>query len=213
MSHGGTCNVFHYFSMTMAVRIPRTAQRRIHTVGGANMRKRILIVDDQFINRKILGKLLCDQYDILEAENGQTALAILNEQGDTISAILLDLIMPEMDGYAVLETIAHNAKMSAIPVIVASQTDKNQTEEKALRLGARDFVAKPYNPAVLRKRLANLIELYETNTTLLHIERGFETRFFPTALPNSAGTPERSTRRQSVWMPHPLSTVRTGIAL
>ena len=177
------------------------------------MRKRILIVDDQFINRKILGKLLCDQYDILEAENGQTALAILNEQGDTISAILLDLIMPEMDGYAVLETIARNAKMSAIPVIVASQTDKNQTEEKALRLGARDFVAKPYNPAVLRKRLANLIELYETNTTLLHIERDFETRFFPTALPNSAGTPERSTRRQSVWMLHPLSTVRTGIAL
>ena len=118
---------------------------------------------------------MCDQYDILEAENGQTALAILNEQGDTISAILLDLIMPEMDGYAVLETIAHNAKMSAIPVIVASQTDKNQTEEKALRLGARDFVAKPYNPAVLRKRLANLLELYETNTTLLRIERGFET--------------------------------------
>ena len=79
--------------------------------------------------------------------------------------------MPEMDGYAVLETIARNAKMSAIPVIVASQTDKNQTEEKALRLGARDFVAKPYNPAVLRKRLANLIEVYETNTTLLRIER------------------------------------------
>lgn len=135
------------------------------------MRKQVLIVDDQFINRMILRKLLQDQYEILEAENGQGALAILNRQRKAVSAVLLDLVMPEMDGYAVLEAMSRDAELSAIPVIVASQMDKNETEEKALRLGARDFITKPYNPAVLRKRLANLIELYESNTWILNIER------------------------------------------
>ncbi len=135
------------------------------------MQKTILIVDDQVVNRKILTKLLDDQYQILEADNGRAALTILTKKSTVISAVLLDLIMPEMDGYAVLHAISQDAALSAIPVIVASQADKRETEERALLLGARDFISKPYNPVVLRKRLANLIELYESNVCLLQSER------------------------------------------
>ena len=142
------------------------------------MQKRILIVDDQAVNRKILHKLLCDQYEILEAENGQSALDILHQQSQTISAVLLDLVMPELDGYAVLEAMSRDAKLSAIPVIVASQTDKSETEGRALQLGARDFISKPYNPVVLRKRLANLIELYESNASLFQIKRDTLTELY-----------------------------------
>ncbi|MDD3336039.1 MAG: EAL domain-containing protein [Eubacteriales bacterium] len=142
------------------------------------MQKTILIVDDQAINRTILKKLLCDEYEILEAEDGKVALRLLNQHSSSISAVLLDLIMPEMDGYAVLEAMSREAELSAIPVIVASQMDKSETEGKALQLGARDFIAKPYNPVVLRKRLANLIELYESNVNLLQVERDMLTGLY-----------------------------------
>lgn len=152
------------------------------------MQKKLLIVDDQSINRAILKKLLCSQYEVLEAKNGQSALDILHQQSKNISAVLLDLVMPEMDGYAVLETMSRDAALSAIPVIVASQTDKSETEGKALQLGARDFVTKPYNPMVLRKRLANLIELYESNRSLFYSERDVLTELY-----NQAGFSRRAT--------------------
>ncbi|MDD3164263.1 MAG: EAL domain-containing protein [Oscillospiraceae bacterium] len=142
------------------------------------MLKTILIVDDQQINRRILQKILCDQYKILEAENGKEALAILKQPSARISAVLLDLIMPVMDGYGVLEAMRKSPDLSSIPVIVASQTDKSETEGRALELGARDFIPKPYHPVVLRKRLANLIELYESNVCIIRIERDTLTGLF-----------------------------------
>lgn len=132
--------------------------------------KKILIVDDQPINRKILNQLLGGAYTIVHAENGQEALSILRTEGDGISAVLLDLVMPTLDGYGVLEAMAEDARLSAIPVIVVSQSDKGESEEKALALGARDFISKPYNPGVLRRRLANLIELYESNICIGRLE-------------------------------------------
>ncbi|SDX30609.1 response regulator [Eubacterium barkeri] len=135
------------------------------------MQKKILIVDDQRINRTILKKLLQDEYEVLEAADGEAALLILREQGPSISAVLLDLVMPVMDGYTVLEFMEKDALLAAIPVLVASQADKNESEARALKLGALDFVAKPYNPEILRKRLANLIELSESNACINCIER------------------------------------------
>lgn len=135
-----------------------------------NPQKRILVVDDQPINRKILFRFLSNAYTVLEAENGRQALDILNTQGETLSAVLLDLVMPDLDGYDVLKTMQRDPTLSAIPVIVVSQSDKGETEAKALQLGARDFISKPYNPGVLRRRLANLIELHESNLCIGRIE-------------------------------------------
>lgn len=142
------------------------------------MKRKVLIVDDQSVNRKILNKILCDHYTILEASNGQDALAILKDQGPMISAVLLDLVMPVMDGYDVLNTLSADPALSSIPIIVASQMDKEENEGKALELGARDFIVKPYNPSVLRKRLDNLIELYESNIYLNRIERDPLTKLY-----------------------------------
>ncbi len=135
------------------------------------VKKKILIVDDQKLNRAILANMLSEFYEIQEAANGKDALDILKKNGEDISAILLDLIMPEMDGYEVLRAMGESPDLSAIPVIVVSQADRHETEEMALALGARDFVSKPYNPRVLHQRIENLIELYESNTCIRRIER------------------------------------------
>ena len=135
------------------------------------MKRTILVVDDQPINRVALKKMLEDRYNVEEAENGEEALKVLRDRGAQISVVILDLIMPKLDGYAVLKAISRDMELSSIPVIVASQVDKSETEEKALELGARDFVSKPYNSAVVRKRLANLIELCESNMHIHRIER------------------------------------------
>ncbi|NCC42821.1 MAG: EAL domain-containing protein, partial [Clostridia bacterium] len=135
------------------------------------MRKKILVVDDQKINRSILSRLLSDSYEVLEAENGKIALEILRQNSEETSAVILDLIMPVLDGYGVLKAMKEEENLSGIPVIVATQADKGEIEEEALKLGARDFITKPYNPGVLRRRLKNLIELYESNICISHIER------------------------------------------
>ncbi|WP_283675125.1 EAL domain-containing protein [Butyricicoccus sp. Marseille-Q5471] len=135
------------------------------------IKKKILIIDDQEINRKILRKILSASYSIVEAENGAEALNLLRTQGGSISAILLDLVMPVLDGYGVLRELAKEPELAAIPVIVVSQADKEDCEASALLLGARDFITKPYNATVLLRRLNNLIELYESNVCIDRIER------------------------------------------
>ncbi|MDD4850131.1 MAG: EAL domain-containing protein [Gemmiger sp.] len=142
------------------------------------MQRKLLIVDDQAINRAILKKILGEHYEILEAENGVEALALLRQQGTAISAVLLDLLMPVLDGYAVLVAMGNDPVLADIPVIVASQADKQESESKALQLGARDFIGKPYNADVLRQRLENLIELYESKSCIDRIERDGLTRLY-----------------------------------
>jgi diguanylate cyclase (GGDEF)-like protein len=132
---------------------------------------KILIVDNQKINRKILSRFLSDFYEIIEADNGRSALTTLRSQKGTISAVLLDPIMPIMNGYDVLRAMSKDPQMAAIPVIVISQDNKQDSEIKALQMGARDFISTPYNPKILRRRLSNLIELYESNLCIGHIER------------------------------------------
>ncbi len=83
-------------------------------------KKKILIVDDQKINRNILARLLQDEYDVIPAENGKEALDIMTRMED-IAVVLLDLVMPELDGYGVLEEMQADAVLSSIPVIVATQ--------------------------------------------------------------------------------------------
>lgn len=87
-------------------------------LGGMNMKNRILVVDDSESNRELLKEILCDEYDISEAENGKSALEII--KGNEFDGILLDLVMPEMDGFEVLKKLSEKDVMKKIPVMIIS---------------------------------------------------------------------------------------------
>ena len=127
------------------------------------MQKQILIVEDNELNRAILREILSGDYQVLEAENGQEALDILRQPtGGSIALILLDVMMPVMDGYTFLDHVKGDAELSLIPVIVMTQGDSEADEVAALAHGATDFVPKPYRPQVILHRVASLIKLRET---------------------------------------------------
>lgn len=133
--------------------------------------KKLLIVDDNKANRQILCKILSDTYEVLEAENGREAMTILHHSYESISAVLLDIIMPVMNGYEVLEEIRGDVFLSKIPIIVTTGSDDYGAEVKALSLGAHDFLLKPYKPAIILHRLANTIKLRETAALVNAIEK------------------------------------------
>ncbi|MEG2652955.1 MAG: EAL domain-containing protein, partial [Ruthenibacterium sp.] len=120
--------------------------------------KTILVVDDTVINRTVLTKIISGVYPVLEAENGQDALALLSEHRDEIAAVMLDLVMPVMDGYAVLEAIQKNDCYKNLPIVVTTSSNNHENERKALSLGAWDFVAKPYDAQIILFRLKNAID-------------------------------------------------------
>lgn len=126
------------------------------------MQKQILVVEDNALNREILCEILSGSYRVLEAENGQEALELLHQHKDNIDLILLDVMMPVMDGYTFLNRIRDDAELSLIPVIVTTQSDSEENEVAALAHGATDFVPKPYRPQVILHRVASLIKLRET---------------------------------------------------
>ncbi|MEA4923534.1 MAG: EAL domain-containing protein [Eubacteriaceae bacterium] len=133
-------------------------------------RKKVLIVDDSIVNRKIIGKILSDDYDLLEAENGKKALEIIAEEDYRIDAILLDIIMPVMSGMEFLEARKKDSGLNAIPVIVLTQAETREDEQKALGLGASDFLRKPYEPDTIKQRLTNLMDLSDAVSRKASIE-------------------------------------------
>ena len=108
-----------------------------------NTRRKILVVEDSIVNRLTLCKILSQDYETLEAANGQEALEILKREAPDISLIFLDICMPVMDGYTFLEKVQTDQKFTAIPVIVATQSDGDEDEVEALTHGAPDFIPKP----------------------------------------------------------------------
>ena len=125
-------------------------------------RKKILLVEDNALNRSLLCQILSADYDVEEAENGQEALGVLRQFGEGISLILLDIIMPVMDGYTFLSIMKADHSYYSIPVIVTTQNDAESDEVAALSHGATDFVAKPYKPQIILHRVAGIIRLRET---------------------------------------------------
>lgn len=121
-----------------------------------NKKHIILIAEDNRISRKILVKMFSKENDVLEAENGQQTIEILENYKDDIIAIILDLRMPEKDGYEVLSYIKENG-LNQIPVVVMTSDMTGESEERALDLGAWDFVSKPYEPRILMTRVNNAI--------------------------------------------------------
>lgn len=124
--------------------------------------RKVLVVEDNPINREMLSDILSTQYQVLQAENGEVALSVLKEYGEGISLILLDIIMPVMDGYTFLSIVKADSAYSSIPIIVTTQGDSEADEVEALSKGAADFVVKPYKPRILLHRVANFINLRET---------------------------------------------------
>ncbi|MEG2915656.1 MAG: EAL domain-containing protein, partial [Oscillospiraceae bacterium] len=118
--------------------------------------------DDNKINRTILCKMLENDYNIIQAENGKDVISILEEKGRNISVILLDIIMPQMDGYEVMEEVKKNPRFTNIPIIVTTQKEGIEDEIKCLSKGAVDFLTKPYNPLIIKHRIKNTIEMIET---------------------------------------------------
>ena len=123
-------------------------------------KRRVLIVEDERINREILGNILMTEYEVVYAENGQQAIELLQKEADSVSLILLDLMMPVMSGEEVLKICRSNDELSRIPVIVMTQDDA--AEVSSIRGGADDFIKKPYSmPEVILARCERIIELYE----------------------------------------------------
>ena len=114
----------------------------------------ILIVDDLEVNRWILAESFGDSYEILEADGGEQALVLLEQYRADISVILLDLIMPGMDGYEVIQKLKENPKTRDIPVIFLTGAADSENEKKGLSLGAVDYIQKPFSPDNLRSRVA-----------------------------------------------------------
>ena len=120
----------------------------------------VLVVDDQEINRDVLGAILEDDYEILYAENGQEALDIMRSRFDDLSIVLLDLIMPVLNGFEVLKVVRDDELLKQIPIIVL--TAEKNAELEALQLGAADFITKPFDiHEIILARVSRIIELSE----------------------------------------------------
>ena len=123
-------------------------------------KRKVLVVEDERINREILFHILSEEYEVICAENGRQAVDILHKDDDSISLILLDVMMPVMSGTEVLRICRSEEKLSRIPVIVMTQDE--DAEVSIIRAGADDFIKKPYNmPEVILARCERIIELYE----------------------------------------------------
>lgn len=133
-------------------------------------KRRILVVEDNEVNRSMLTDILSDEYDVVTAENGKEGLEILRTQGQYISAIMLDIIMPVMNGYEFLQYVSSDSVFCKIPVVVTTVMDSVSEEEKCLLLGATDFIAKPYNPKLIRMRVGNIIRLRECDCKISELE-------------------------------------------
>ena len=140
-------------------------------------KRTVLVVDDERINRQMLGTILEQEYTVLYAENGKDALEQLRLHADSVSLVLLDLLMPEVDGYEVLNFIEQSTELKKIPVIVL--TSEKSAEIRSLRLGAADFLTKPYDmPEVILARVHHSIKLFEDAQIIQATEIDPPTRLF-----------------------------------
>ena len=144
------------------------------------LKSHILIVDDEMINREILGHILSNDYNLAFAENGLQAYEMILENVTKYSLILLDLMMPEMDGFELLEKLKESEDTKNIPVIV--MTSEKTAEVRSILLGAADFITKPYDsPEVIIARCHRIIELYEDRTFIRHTEKDVLTGLYTKA--------------------------------
>lgn len=122
---------------------------------------KILIVDDSELNRELLAGMLEDEYEIYQVENGKKAIDILEENREQFKLVLLDINMPVMDGYEVLSIMKRRKWLDKLPVIVISAEISGESVKKAYELGASDYFVRPFNVAIVLRRVRNMITLYD----------------------------------------------------
>lgn len=122
-------------------------------------RNTLLIVDDFEFNRLMLSDMFSDRM-ILEAEDGKQAIEMFERHKDRLCAVLLDIMMPVMDGFGVMEYLTEKNYMEDIPVFIISADTTDKSLSRAYDLGAADVIAKPFNIRFVRRRINNIIELY-----------------------------------------------------
>ena len=132
-------------------------------------RKKLLIADDSEMNRAILANILDQDYEIIEAADGREAIAALQVYHGEISALLLDIIMPEMDGFAVLEEMRAHGWLEEVPVIMISTETGTATIDHAFALGASDYISRPFATRIIRRRIINTILLNAEKHQLMDI--------------------------------------------
>ena len=130
-------------------------------------RLKVLIVDDNAMNRNILSEMLGDEYIIVEAENGAEAVAILQKESVNISLVLLDIVMPVMDGYEVLNIMNSKGWIKDIPVIMISSDDSVSSMRRAYDLGITEFISRSFDALIVRHRVVNTIMLYAKQKKLV----------------------------------------------
>lgn len=132
-------------------------------------KQKILIVDDSELNRAILADMLDDEYEIIEAEDGLQGVSLLQQRGSEISLVLLDIVMPQMDGFGVLEVMAQNHWIEDIPVIMISAETGSSHIERAYELGVTDFISRPFDALIVHRRVVNTIMLYAKQKRLANM--------------------------------------------
>ena len=136
--------------------------------GTMSEKEKILIADDSAMNRAILTEMLGDGYEILEAENGRQAISIMQTNVD-IDLLLLDIMMPEMDGFDVLAMMNKYHWIDDIPVIMISAENASSYVERAYDLGATDYISRPFDMAIVRRRVINTLMLYAKQKRLVRL--------------------------------------------
>ena len=134
-----------------------------------DLRQQIMIVDDSEMNRAILTEILQKDYRILNAEDGEQCIEILEQKGTAISLILLDLVMPKMDGFEVLAVMNKKQWIEDIPVIMISSEDSAKFIQKAYEFGVTDYIGRPFDAKVVYQRVFNTIKLYAKQRHLLSL--------------------------------------------
>ena len=138
--------------------------------GGTASRRKLLIIEDNELNRKLLTELLEDSYDVMTACDGEEGLKLLGENYRDISAVLLDVSMPICDGFQFLERIQDDVMLSSVPVIVITGSNRPEDEVRCLELGAVDFIRKPYNIRIVKGKINSVIKLRESAIVLSALE-------------------------------------------
>ena len=132
-------------------------------------KQKILIIDDAEINRSILSDMLGDEYEIIEAEDGVEGVAILQRMGTEISLVLLDIVMPKMDGFGVLAMMNQSRLIEDVPVIIISMEGGAAHIQRAYEMGVTDFINRPFDTLVVHRRVVNTILLYAKQKKLVNM--------------------------------------------
>ena len=121
---------------------------------------KILVVDDKGINRYMMGEIFRDEYEIVEAAGGQEAIDLIALEHDELAIVLLDVVMPGIDGFGVLEDMKRKQLLDRLPVVIVTDDSSEATSVKAFEYKVADMVIKPFEPRIIKRRVENIIELY-----------------------------------------------------